>query len=293
MSLTFTITPPKRLLRRHRPMTVGEVLILREEDLLLPFAPEDQEQLRLWGASLEDELVLAGSSGLSGRGLELSFEDGAYRLRQFTPSTPVDWRIMLDLLAALAQHLGADVVAEDGSTYTAQTIIDLDARSDILGGIRVMSRPDGGPTTMHGYVRPVTLSAQTWQQIRDAEDPAHAFGEAFEAVQRVDAFDASQMSRTDPEGNAVGVYVLGEGVDTVLPRTPTVEPGLRHALGEDAEWELVLLAGEDDPEVIGSVPYAEALSRIPAEKISEIDAASLLIEALDAEEIRAVVGVRD
>lgn len=293
MSLTFSITPPTRFLRRHRAMEVGEVLELREPDLLLPAAEDEVEEVALWRSSLDDLVVLGGSFERSGRGFELSYERGAYRLRQFTPSTLTDWRIALDLLAALARHVGADIVSEDGTTFTAETITDFDARADITAGLRAMSAQAHGHVTMPGYVRPVTLSAKTWQRVLQADDPPAAFSEEFDAVQRVEAFDASQMVRQDPETeDAVGVYVLTEGVHTVLPRDPVLEPGLREQMGGDVStWELVLLEGDEDPEPVGAVPYEEGFRRLPAQKLRDIDAASVLVDALDGQEIRQAAGL--
>lgn len=292
MSLTFSITPPRRLLRRHQAMTVGEVLALREADQLFPSADDEDELKALWHTSLADVLVLGGSFEASGRGFELNYESGAYRLRQFTPSTLTDWRIALDLLAALARHLGTDIVSEDGRQFTAEMITGFDARADITAGLRAMSRSDHGQVTMPGYVRPVTLSAQTWGRILGADDPPAVFSEEFEAVQRVEAFDASQLVRSDADGgDPVGVYVLTEGVDTVLPREPVADPDLREAVEEVRIWELVLLVGEEDPEPVATVPYLEGFGRLPADKLHDLDAVSVLVDALDEQEIRRVAGL--
>jgi hypothetical protein len=58
-------------------------------------------------------------------------------------------------------------------------------------------------------------------------------------------------------------------------------------------WELVLVAGDEELDEIGAVPYAEALSRVPERKLHEVDAASVLVEALDGDEIRQVAGLAD
>jgi hypothetical protein len=294
MSLTFSITPRTGFLRRHRAMTVGEVLALREEDHLVPAADDDEELTALWHASLARVHVLGGSYEQSGRGFELSYERGAYRLRQFTPSTMTDWRIALELLSALAQHLEAEISCEDGTTWTAGTITDFPARTDVVAGVRAMSSQADGPVTMPGFVRTVTPSAQTWQRILRAEDPAEAFSAEFETVQRLEAYDAAQGLRPGPGGDPVGVCVLTEGVRTVLLLEPSLDPWQREeAGGEVRSWELVLVAGDEELDEIGAVPYAEALSRVPERKLHEVDAASVLVEALDGDEIRQVAGLAD
>lgn len=294
MSLTFSITPRTGFLRRHRAMTVGEVLALREEDHLVPAADDDEELGALWHASLARVVVLGGSYEHSGRGFELSYERGAYRLRQFTPSTMTDWRISLELLSSLARHLDAGITCEDGTTWTAGTITEFDARADVAAGLRAMSAHQEGAMTMPGFVRPFTPSQETWQRILRADDPAAAFSEEFEAVQRVEAFDASQGLRPESVGDPVGLYVLTEGVPTVLPREPVPEPWLRDETGGQVRaWELVLVVGDEELDEVGSAPYGEALSRVPEGKLRELDAASVLVEALDGDEIRRVAGLVD
>lgn len=294
MSLTFSITPRTRLLRRHRSMTVGEVFALREPDHLVLQADDDEELGALWHAPLSKVVVLGGSYEQSGRGFELSYERGAYRVRQFTPSTLTDWRIALDLLSSLARHLDAEITSEDGTDWTAETITGFDARSDVRAGLRAMSGHEEGPATMPGFVRPFTPSEGTWRRILSAEDPPTAFSEEFETVQRIEAFDASQGLRPGPDGDPVGLYVLTEGVPTVLPRAPMPEPWMRdEAGGEVDSWELVLVAGDEELDEVGSAPFGDALRRVPEEKLHDLDAASILVDALDGDEIRRVAGLDD
>ena len=292
MSLTFTITPKKRFLRFHRALSVREALALGPEGLQ-PFGIDDEDLEDLLRASLRDAVVHVGVPELSGRGCELSFEGGAYVVREFTPATPVDWRLALDLLAALSQHLEAPIVDEDGAIWSAETITEFDYSTDIAAGIQVMTRHPGDGTMLHGIIRPVSLTVAMIEDIRTAISPIERFGEIFTEIQDEPGYDARLQLSEAPDGSVLGLYALSEGVRTVLPRTPYIDPTIYPELrSEDVTWKLVLVVdGEsEEPELAGEIGYAEALARLDASSVHALDDASLVVHELSGDAIRALEG---
>ena len=290
MSQTFTITPRKRLLRTHRVLTVIEALTLGP-DGLQPLGVDDEELDALLQAPLDQVVLHVGVPEVSGRGCELAFEDGAYGVREFTPATPADWQIALSLLAALSRHLDAPIIGEDGTTWTPETITGFDAASDIAFGIETMTSRPG--TTMAGAVRPVSLTPEMAQDIREAPSPVERFGEIFTEIQNDPAYDARLRLARGPDGAGVGIHTLTEGVRTVLPRAPRLPPGAYPELqDEEITWMLMLVAEADDGElgVIGEADHVEALGRLSADSFHVLDAATVVVHELSGERIRALTG---
>lgn len=287
MSQTFTITPKKRLLRTHRVLTVIEALTLGPEGLQ-PFGVDEDELDGLLDTPLDQVVLHVGVPGISGRGCELTFEDGAYGVREFTPATPADWRISLTLLSALAGHLGAPIIGEDGTAWSAETITAFDAASDISFGVETMTNRPG--MTMPGVVRPVSLTPESAQDIREASSPSERFGEIFTAIQNEPGYDARLQLARDSDGAVMGIFALTEGVRTVLPRTPHLPPGAYPELrNEEITWKLALVIDEE-PGVAAEADYAQALARLAPSSVHVLDAASLVVHELSGEEILALAG---
>ena len=291
MSQTFTITPRKRLLRTPRVLTVGEALRFGP-DGLQPVGLAEEELDQVLGAPLDRVVVHVGVPGVSGRGCELTVEDGAYSVREFTPATPADWQITLSLLAGLSRHLKAPILGEDGTSWSAETILEFDAASDIAVGLEAMTRRPG--TIMPGVVRGVSLTPEMVESIRQAPSPADRFGEICTEIQNEPGYDARLQLLQDPDGNVVGVYALTQGVRTILPRTPHLPPGQYPELrDEELTWKLALVADDVDGEelgVIGEVEYTVAMDRLGPDSFHLLDAASLVVHERDGEGIRALAG---
>ncbi|SJM47896.1 DUF4299 family protein [Gulosibacter sp. 10] len=291
MSVTFTVTPKTRLLRPHEPMTVGEALALGPEGLR-PFRVEEEALAEALSSSLRGMVLHLGIEGVSGRGFELAYEDGAYAVRELTPATPADWRIALDYLAALARHVDRGIECENGSRWSAETIAEFDWRSDIEGGLQVQIGRDQR-LIMEGMVRPVHIAAGTLAWLRAQDSPADAFGALFDAVQREPGYDAKQQIVQGPDGRIVGIYVLPSYSRTVLPKEPSVAPELVGTVDPAAvaEWRLALVVGEaDGMSLAGEAVYAEAIARIPERRRHDLDANAFVVEELSEDEIRAIAG---
>ena len=69
--------------------------------------------------------MLFGQEGISGRGFEVSYQEGepaAYEVRVFTPSTERDWLGAMEFMSKLAIYLQVDIIDEEGMEYKANHI---------------------------------------------------------------------------------------------------------------------------------------------------------------------------
>ncbi|WP_333619646.1 DUF4299 family protein [Dietzia sp.] len=301
MSITFTVAPPGR---RHRPLRLAEAMRLGPTGLRPYFQPEENggsEELERYAGRKTDEIISRlGISPYSGRGFEFTYQQGAYTVRVLTPSAPNDWRIALDFLSALARHFGASVVAENGDNFTAETITSFDYSGDIRAGLMAFLRSleSGNPAILvQGVNVDVSLNREILDHIFRSDSPANAFGDFVGPPQHTDAHFASQMAARAPDGSIQGLYTLTEGVDTVLPHSPTLPPHIRQQVGQESpvDWELALVGidgPDDDPESfssLGAVDFAAAFRALPPRKVSRFDADRIYIRGLNRADIRALL----
>lgn len=295
MSISFYLKNPKKLFRAKPVLTVNECLRLSTQGIMQFTADEDKEGFdrKAFYALPLSELVclLCGVVGQSGRGFDLSFDKEAqsYVVRVLTPSTLEDWRIALRYLKDLSTILGQPIESEHGDTFSAETIEQFDCKEDIRGGLQIFAdqlRNDVETSTLYGIKRPVVINAALGQQILTATDPIAEFSHFYREIQWLNAYSANQkFFRKDDE--LLGVYALGYDVVTILPYVPSVEFEYSNEISDAdvTRWVLFVVAGDNEHY---ELPYAQAMARLPREKYRFIDATYIQIDALNADELRAL-----
>ncbi|WP_027019642.1 DUF4299 family protein [Corynebacterium sputi] len=289
MSQTFSLTPPGP----HTSLTLWQALAATNEELtafIVDELPIDADvHGKLLHAPLSTSVITIGNPALSGRGFELSFTNGAYVVREFTPTTTIDWRFVLTFMSDLSAKIGADIVAENGETYTPDSIHRFDFESDIASGIEMLTSltSNGSVPVLRGLRRNVGLNAELLEAVNRAASPVDQFESTFMRVQTFPAHDAQQSLMQDAQGHIIGAYMLTEGVRTTLPHTPALD---FHYEGIDAatfdNWMVYLfVATPEGPELLGALPHAQMLAGLPEEKHSLLDAYSLVIEPLTRAEM--------
>lgn len=289
MSQTFTLTPAPE----HEVLTVRQALDLSSLPLAVFRIPEEHLE-EVLGSPASRLILLLGDPERSGRGFEFTFEDDRYDVREFTPSTPTDWQIALAFMSDLAKALDVDIVGEDDTRYTAESIRDYPYLRDVESGIRMLSMvtAEGSDLVMPGIRRDVAFTADMAAAITASDEPTATFEQVYTGIQNIPAFDASQMVMKDSNDKIFGAYVLSEGVDTILPKQPSLDDGYEDLTANDIDrWELYLgIDAPDGYEPLGCIPYEQMLQRIPEAKLHHIDGKSVLVDALTQEEIIAVYG---
>lgn len=295
MSRIFSITPPAG----HKPMSVGETLATGPAGLR-PYRVDEEDIDVLLLMPLAEVAVISGIDPYSSRGFELSFEEGAYLVRVFTPTSPNDWRIALDFLAGLSRTLGAPITEEQ--TYTPDTITSFPYQDDLRYGLEMMrsivAKNPGKPIRIGGIRRPVSLTPEMTDRIFSAASPADEFGETMRTIQQVEAYDARSILARSPGGEIIGMYTLAEATRTVLPLKPKVSDDLREKIGDSAtvKWGLTLI-GRSGPvdqsssySTLGETSYDAALSRLPEDKVIVLDGESLVVDGLARKELLTLLG---
>lgn len=295
MSRTFSLAPPAghRLITMERLMELGPAK-------LRPYAI-DVDNIDAFLASTPDQRTSVwGIDPYSSRGLEFEFSGGAYRVRVCTPSSPNDWRIALDVLAALSRHLGAPISDEDGALYSPDQIRSFPYNRDIGVGLASLrsSTAQGNAVRVAGVRRTVSFTSDMIDRVLGAASPADEFGETMRVIQQLDAYDANQMVARALHDEILGTYTLTQSVRTILPLEPAISHTMRRQIGTDApvDWTLTLI-GCDGPvehpgsyEPAGEVDYQKAIYRLPKHKVRILDGASMLVDGLSRAELDALRG---
>lgn len=315
MSLSFYMQPKKKLLF-NKVMKVGELLDLMPELEQFSFdeSADDFDPKHFYESRLDEYVcLLCGVYGRSARGFELSYDKGEngenyYRVRVFTPSSVEDWKIALDFTRALAQKLGVKIISEQGDEFDAENIQSFDYYSDILFGIKALFNPEEESTGeekkepsnffVFGLNRPVAYNQKMKEEILNSEDPVLKFSEGITEIQYLDAYSARQFFYEDKEdGGVLGVYVLTQTVDTILPYEPFVEFENTNYVNPDEikEWKLNLMSIEGDPDDgdayqnFAVVDYKKFMEHLPKEKYRFIDAAYIEVQGFSKEEMQAIL----
>ncbi len=166
--------------------------------------------------------------GISTRGLEVCFEEGALQVRIMTGSCREEYELALAMVKQAARISGAPIESEEGdvagpdeidATHGAEWIARLVRSTDAIVHI---ARQDGGTVTMSGPVRPFHLGPRMLREL-NADDPdglADRVLAAMRACQWVDPdryYSASTMQVSLQGGAKVTLTAFAEGVGYVLP----------------------------------------------------------------------------
>lgn len=314
MSITFYM-PYKKQVFSNKEMKIGELmeLIPNLEEFSLG---EEVNAKELKGKSLSEySCILLGEYERSARGFELSYEknekgENFYCVRVFTPSSIEDWKLALEFIKALSNRLNVSIRSEHGDVFTSETIENFPYRGDILWGIQSMlsvhDQKEGGEgedknTILFGILRPVALNQRYSREILNAKDPALAFSEFMTKLQYLEAYSARQRfyraADEKEEAEIIGVYVLTEGVDTILPYKPEVEFQNTHFIDpkQVKSWRMNFVMIDGDPEDpnsyknVAAMDYEAFIRRLPPEGYKFIDGAYILVEGLGKAAMQEII----
>lgn len=247
----------------------------------------------------ELDCLIAGADGLSGRGFEIGYEDGAYNVRIGTPSTRTDWQIALEYLKNLALKMGGEITSEYGEKFSAQNIESFNYEPDIRAGLEAIEQnlqKDARVNTIYGVRNEVSFDKKIMARILDAKDPADEFSKFVTDIQNIDAYFANQMFyRRSDSDEIIGQYVLSQDVVTALPYEPSVEyKNLQILNGEEiAQWSVAIFGGEGDDdekyEVLATLKYENFIQNLPKDKYEFIDAKNIVVSAFSKAEFDALI----
>lgn len=301
--MTFYVKNKKKLLGGLAPVMSVEEALRLVPNLSQFNANEDDEEFDAEGfySTKLSELscLTAGADGLSGRSLEVCYEDGAYNVCIGTPSTRSDWQIALEYLKNLALKMGGEITSEYGEKFSAQNIESFDYGPDIRAGLEAIEQnlqKDARVNTIYGVRNEVSFDQKIMARILGAKDPADEFSKFVTDIQNLDAYFANQMFyRRSDSDEIIGQYVLSQDVVTALPYEPSVEyKNLQILNGEEiAQWSVAIFGGEGDDdekyEVLATLKYENFIQNLPKDKYEFIDAKNIVVSAFSKAEFDALI----
>jgi len=242
--------------------------------------------------------MLFGQEGISGRGFEVSYQEGepaAYEVRVFTPSTERDWLGAMEFMSKLAIYLQVDIIDEEGMEYKANHIT-YNYRGDIEFGVRCYEG-EREESFIFGVCRPIALNAEIVGRLLSAQDKVKAFSDFVESQQQhEDIFIANQIFYQNDKGEIIGTYTLTKTVPTVLPYQypPFIDITKTDLQQEDIlQWRISLVdteGGEDGFNYLGDLDYKTFLERLPQEKIKKLDGHYMLLQMDTTQQMEALLG---
>ena len=303
MSITFFVKNKKKFLVGLAPVMSVEEALRLVPNLSQFNADEDDEEFDadgFYGAKLDEfDCLVVGTDGLSGRGFEIGYEDGAYNVRIGTPSTRTDWKIALEYLKNLAIKMDGEIVSEDGKKFSAQNIESFNYEHDIRAGLEAIEQnlqKEAQISTIYGIRNEVSFDKKIMARILGAKDPADEFGKFVTDIQNLDAYFANQMFyRRNDSGEISGDYVLSQDVVAVLPYEPSVEYKNLQMLGDEkvARWKIAIFGGEGDDEgkyeILATLKYESFIQNLPKDKYEFIDTKNIVVSAFSKAEFDALI----
>lgn len=284
-------------------MTVGECLNISSKEISQFSFDENHEDFNADNfyhslISEYESLVLA-EYGVSARGFELGFnkETNNYEIKVLTPSTRNDWLLALSYISDLAKHLGQDSIFNDidNVLYNSDTIYNFDYERDILFGIQSIEKPNAlhNESFLFCLIRPVVINDKIYDDIFSDNNPIDKFSEFITNIQYLNAYSAIQtICQDNKTKKIIGLYVLAQDTNTILPFEPFLDFKYRDMLKDDdiSCWNIrpIVFNGknpEDGYEFVGEISYQDFIQKLPKEKYQWIDAKYILVEGLSKQEI--------
>ncbi len=303
MSITFSVKNKKKPSGDEAPVMSVEEALRLVPNLSQFNADEDDKEFDAEGfySTKLSELgcLTAGADGLSGRGLEVCYEDGAYNVCIGTPSTRADWQIALEYLKNLALKMDGEIVSEDGEKFSAQNIEGFDYEPDIRAGLANIKRnleEKAVMCTIYGVRNEVSFDQKIIARIMDAPDPADEFSKFVTNIQNLNAYFSDQMfSGINEDSEIIGRYILPQDIAAVLPFEPSVDYNNLQILGgkEVSRWSVAIFGGDEDHcekhDILATLKYENFIQNLPKDKYEFIDAKNIIVSAFSKAEFDALI----
>ncbi|WP_298977430.1 DUF4299 family protein [uncultured Campylobacter sp.] len=252
----------------------------------------------------EQECLILGVRGKSGRGMELRYDEErqSYAVRVNTPATVFDWVLAISYLQALSKQLQSEIADENGEIYTHDSIEQFDYERDIAAGLHSIDQHLSGDTEVnfcYGVERPFAINRAMMDEILASYNPSAEFSKRLTEVQYLDAYSARQrFYRNGDDGTIMGSYALTQDLPIILPYKPFVEWQNTEMLKNNdvARWQIALIGIEGDENdadnyhAIAELEYDEFIARLPKQNYRFIDASYILVGGLNAEQLKALAG---
>ncbi len=232
-----------------------------------------------------------------GRGISVTWQEGERReavLSLPMPSTSRELTELFDMIRRIVKFWHGYVFL-DGNPCGILTLeerledmIAFNHRAIRDMAERLLGEPEMKQLLLYSAAWPLYIGET--EARRFSEDP-EAYAGWLHDRQQIDAWHAGAEYSLSTEG-VEGCYNYIDGLPAIFRWEPQPPFGAMHPeTGEPLQverWVVTLHVGEWDNEV-GTIPYDAFLAALPQEKVHPYDAGGVLVDALSAEEVRALV----
>ena len=213
------------------------------------------------------------------RGFEISYlsgEGSGVALRIELPAAPDEIREFFNAAVRVSDFFGGAPVIADGNTMTAEKFMsNLEAflsfnehlAVELFAGIISGERD---PEYMQCALFPVTVGKN---EASSFGGTIEGFVEYIDDLKRLDTIFASPHIQ-EHNGKTVGVYVLPEGVRTVLPRLPYLPPDISdRSDGTPVKCDKfrITFYSSTESKILGTIDYEDFLALVPEGKRTYFD----------------------
>ncbi len=236
----------------------------------------------------ETALMLYGKNQPLGRGFSLFIQHdfSLFKLVTPLPTTGHD----LDMYFAVAAQLGHYLGAEEFHTEENQSFplegIDIFCE-ELKGDNRLMVKDfaDERPGfAVSGILYPLHMTQSFCARLATLDAPAaeKAFADCLAQKQKPGYYYLSpNYYRKTQSGDAVAIYALSNGVDSIIPKEPFIPYGAG-PFGEEnvKSWQVALIQNGIQAVVLATLPYAQFIEALTPSEKEDFDDVHYLLHAL-------------
>ncbi len=238
--------------------------------------------------------MLYGLGKPLGRGLTLFVSADKEMVRFVTP-LPTTGHDLDDVFAAaetLGRYLGLrNFLTEERQSFPIDgaSIFCDEIKSDNCMMVKDFADERPG-FAVSGVRYPLHMTEAFCEQLVALDMPAaeRSFSEYLAAKQQPGYYYLHpNYYRNTDTGEAIAVYALSEGVDSIIPKEPFIPYGTG-PFGDDPvdSWTVALIQNGGDTEVLGTVPYTDFLGALAQDEIEVFDDVHYLLHGLPLQRLQ-------
>lgn len=250
------------------------------------------ENDRLTRDKLGDNIVLYDKNHI-GRGISLEWHAGEKKkisLRMLSPTCEEEIDLLYDIVRRVRSQWKNCVVKQEGDVLKPEDIDGECARmkkfnKDFLKDVICQKE---GVFALFSAMWQLDIGDEDKKDILDSPDPAKAFGDWLHRLQEMDVYYAVPIF-CEKYGKIKGVYVITEGVESVIPLVPAVPFGAK-VNGKPLEtdiWSVCFFSASQDRK-LGETDYNKFAEKIK-DRCSRYDARKVITPPLSTGEIEKIL----
>lgn len=241
------------------------------------------ESFRLEEGSIGENTVVFNSKNIC-RGFEITFNKGVVNLRMPLPTCNSDINLFYESIKKICAMMNTKIFTRDEEVVELDDVDncieqDIKTSSNVLKEIEEnINNGSSNNFYIFGALNPIALGKKEMKNIKG--DPVK-FGLFMNELQSMDVYYAKPKIYQKDDNSYFGVYVLTEGIPSVLPDEAKLLINENNI--EVSTWNIGLVL---DGELEGFIPYSDFLKNI--RKDSRYDSEHFII-TIDKDKIKKLI----